>query len=105
MPLQTKNLQKICDDLVAILQQKLPEQDPHLVSLIGQQYFMGTLSRLLSLSKWMEENQELPDLQRQDLHFSLTYPEEIDPAQVETIRHEAAMILAACFGALKDHFN
>ena len=103
MTINTSQLQKVCNDLVDILKNQLPEMDPDLVELISQQYFMGTLSRLISLSKLMEEQgEQTPELSRQDLNFTLTYPEGTDLAHIETIRKEAAILLAKCLDSLKN---
>lgn len=99
MAIQTEQLQKVCDDLVAMLKPRLPEQDSDLVELIGQQYFMGTLSRLVSLSNSMDKQQAV-DLKSQDLHFTLSFPEEIDPKAVQAIRDEATSIMATCLESL-----
>ncbi len=102
MAITTAHLQKVCNDLVSILKQQLPDNDPDLVELIGQQYFMGTLSRMVSLSKLMEEQGvATPDLDRQDLHFTLTYPEDADLAEIETIRQQAVALLGKCLNSLQ----
>ena len=111
MTLNTADLQRVCVDLVEVLKLKLCHpanrsstgNDPHpdLVELIAQQYFMGTLSRMISLAKSVGNDQTLIDLECQDLRFSLSFPEETDVAQVEDIRNKAAILLAQCFNALK----
>lgn len=106
MAFKTEQIEKVCKDLVEILIQQLPDQAPELVTFIGQQYFMGTLSRLVSLAKLMAAQAgEVPDLNRQDLHFALTYPADADLAQIEIIRKEAALLLAKCFDTLKENLN
>jgi len=103
MTITTAHLQNACNDLVSILKQQLPDADPDLVELIGQQYFMGTLSRMVSLSKLMEvQGSATPDLNRQDLHFTMTYPEDADLAEIETIRQQAAALLGKCLNSLKN---
>ena len=111
MTLKKADLQRVCDDLVGVLKRKLchpanrssvrNDLHPGLVERIAQQYFMGTLSRLISLANSMEEDQLHLDLASQDLHFKLSFPEDTDVAQVELIRKEAAILLAQCFSALK----
>ncbi|MBF0277719.1 MAG: hypothetical protein HQM13_08015 [SAR324 cluster bacterium] len=107
MAITTSQLQKICTDLVEVLKNQLPDNDPDLVELIGQQYFMGTLSRMISLSKILDEQgSSSPELSRQDLRFNLTYPEDADLAEIEAIRQHAAVLLGKCLDALKnDLFN
>ncbi|MBF0286961.1 MAG: hypothetical protein HQM14_04015 [SAR324 cluster bacterium] len=106
MPITTSQLQTVCHDLVAILQKKLPDQDPDLVKLIGQQYFMGSLSRMVSAAKFLEEQKKgIADLTNHDLYFTLAYPEEIDQKHVELIREESAKILAGCLHALKGNLK
>ncbi len=102
MTITTSQLQTVCNDLVVILQKRLPNQDPDLVKLIGQQYFMGSLSRMVSAAKFLKEKKEgAVDLAEQDLYFTLTYPEEIDPKQVELIKEESGKILAGCLQSFK----
>ena len=110
MTLKTDALQQVCDDLVYALKLKLcnpanssarHDLHPDLVELIAQQYFMGTLSRLISLEKSVGIDHTPQDLESQDLHFNLSFPEDIDVAQVEIIRKEAAVLLARCFNSLK----
>ena len=110
MTLKTADLQQVCDDLVDVLKQKLchpanrsstgNDPQPDLVEMIGQQYFMGTLSRLISLSNSAGNDQTLLELERQDLRFTLSFPEDTDVAQVEVIRKAAALLLARCFNSL-----
>ena len=67
MTLNTADLQRVCVDLVEVLKLKLCHpasrsstgNDPHpdLVELIAQQYFMGTLSRLISIAKSVGNDQ------------------------------------------------
>lgn len=102
MAIKTDQLQLVCNDLVNLLKSRLQDYDPNLVELLGQQYFMGTLARLISLSEQMKIEGKSYDIKKQDLHFSLTYPEGVDPIQLDMIRKESAKIMASCIEVVKD---
>jgi len=101
MAIKTEQLQHVCNDLVNLLKNRLTDYDPNLVELVGQQYFMGALSRLISLSKQIEAEEKPYNLDKQDLHFSISYPEGVDSLQVDVIRKESTKIMAECMELVK----
>lgn len=101
MAIKTEQLHLICSDLVALLKQRVPQQNADLVELVGQQYFMGTLSRLISLSKHIETGGAPTSLKNLDLHFALSFPEEVNEVDVQAIRQEATVVLSECLQSLQ----
>ncbi len=95
--MQTEYVEEACKDLVQILKSQLPHHDQELVEMVGLQYFSGTLSRLLALSKELERvPRQSIDMSKYDLQFKLMFPDFVDPQQVAVIREKAAQIMAGC---------